>query len=132
MTLYEYIKQEQNDFDVWDTVFDNIVTVCCIDEDKEDEDNHYKFCIGIMKLVEFKSRVLWTDCAITGDWYGFLKKNYDTLLEWAKAHWREYAIPEDEEDFIYEWIDELHGMFAGGLSEESYADFVENYLPELC
>ena len=48
MTLYEYLKMSEYDYDTYDTDYDAVVTVCYIDEE---EDEYDKFCNGIIKNV---------------------------------------------------------------------------------
>lgn len=130
MTLYEYIKAAGRDFDVWDEVFDENITVCYISDNEENIDNYYKFCSNILRYVMFARPVLYSE-TIVANWYGFFDKNEKVFRDWAKEYWKEGTVPEDKDDFIFDWIIELHGMFGGGLSEESYKDFVENYMPRL-
>ena len=54
MTLYDFILQEQGDFDTYDTVFDVCVTVCEPYEYDEGEEKEYYdiFSDMIIKMVE--------------------------------------------------------------------------------
>lgn len=125
MTVYEYLKMTNGDYDTYDTEFDTCVT--CVDcSDSENEDNYYRFYSGIQKLVnviEIKKDIL------IANWSEMIRKNKVILEEFMKERWiKQY---EDEEDFIYEWIREFHLWGAGYASESTYKDFVENYMSKM-
>lgn len=125
MTLFEYMQLNDNmDYDVWDTVYDDCVTVCLAEEES---DNYDKFCFGIAKLVPFDNGGEY----VIADWNGFIERNESVFREWSELYWRDGTIPDDEDDFIEDWIIELHGMFAGGMSEDQYKKFVEEFLSRL-
>lgn len=123
MKLFELVNILQEDFDTYDTVYDAEVTVCFIEESK-DNDNYDKFCIGIIKKVEVVKGngnhgliVKWTD---------LIKNNMDKFKAFSAEHWYEDCQYEDDEDeFIYQWINEIHNYMAGNVDEEFYGVLVE-------
>lgn len=122
MKLYDVMKMTQADYDTYDTVFDAVVTVCYIEED-DANDNYDKFCIELMKKVEVER--INGDCLIV-KWTEFIKNNMDKFRAFTKEHWYENCQYEDDEDeFIYQWINEFHGYMAGNVSEDFYSTLVE-------
>ena len=128
MTLYDFIKVADNDYDTYDNTYDAIVTVCSFDKDDEQSEEYYeKFRIGIMKYVEVVKAI--SGWEVICDWSGFIKNNITVFREFAEEHWiRQY---EDEEDFIDQWIREIHYWLAGETSESVYKEFVENYMTRM-
>lgn len=121
MKLYEIMKLSQNDYDTYDTVFDADVTVCYIAEN-EVRDNYDKFCIELMKKVEVEK--------INGDdlivkWTELIQKNMEKFKAFTKENWYENCQYEDDEDeFIYQWIKEIHYYLAGYVDEDFYDELV--------
>ena len=125
MTLYEFIRMENADFDTYDTVFDAEVTVCVpCDEENDYYDKFYNF---ILKHVEFVEKTSEYEC--TAEWTKFIVNNIDVFRMAARRMWREETVPKSEDDLIYEWIMEIHSWLAGYVSETEYAEFMENYAP---
>jgi len=120
MKLYDYMKVSEEDYDTYDTVYDAVVTVCYIEEDAEN-DSYDNFCIELMKKAEVESKcgdglvVKWTEL-ITG--------NMDKFRAFTEKHWR-YKYRDDEDEFIYQWINELHLYMAGYVSEDFYDTLIE-------
>ena len=120
MTLYEFMKMSECDYDTYDVDFDTIVTVCLPDED-DNLDAYGKFCFEIIKKVEVLKVI---DSGLIVDWSGFIKRNIEQLREFADEYW--YNNYEDDEDeFVYQWINEIHAYLAGYVSEDIYEKFVE-------
>ena len=117
MTLYEYLKMSENDFDTYDTDYDAVVTVCYIDEENDEYD---KFCNGIIKKVN----VLHIDTHyLTVDWSGLIERNMDKFKCFTKAHWRKSCQYEDDVDeFVYQWVNEIHYYMAGYVDEDFYTE----------
>lgn len=122
-TLYRYLRMSENDFDTYDTKYDISVTVCYID--KED-DEYDKFCNGIIKKVNV---VEINNNSLTVNWSELIERNMDKFKEFTSKHW--YASCQYENDideFIYQWIKEIHGYMVGNVSEDFYStlnDFVK-------
>lgn len=132
---------EKADFDTYDTVFDTEVTVCCPMEffinirkkDTENEwyDTFYDFILKHVVVVEKTS-----ECECIAEWTPFITNNLEVFKEIAKDMWCEewvykYDGEPDDDDLIYEWINEIHSWLAGYVSESEYKDFMEKYAPKI-
>ena len=121
MKLYDFMKLSKDDYDTYDTVYDAEVTVCYIEENEEN-DSYDKFCIELMKKVDIEK--------INGDslivkWTEFITENMDKFKEFTKENWYENCQYEDDEDeFIYQWINETHQYLVGNVSEDFYDKLV--------
>ena len=116
MTLYEYLKLHESDYDTYDTEYDASVTVCFIDEEDEDTDDYYKFCTNIIKKVNV---VRADKYDLTVDWTKLIKDNMAKFKEFTGKHWK-YTYEDDKDEFIYQWINEIHAYMAGCVSESFY------------
>ena len=124
MTLYEFVKATQRDFDACDDVFDTSVTVCYIPDDEAENDDYDRFCIGIIKKVEMIRQV--DDCVLCCKWTDMIKRNMDKFRAFTREHWMEDCQYEDDEDeFIYQWIKEIHLYMAGYVDEKFYTTLVD-------
>lgn len=123
MTLYELMEVNKRDYDVRDNIFDSSITVCWIDKD-DISDNCDKFCMELIKKVYVVNNK--TDLSkdfVVADWYGLIKRNLNKFKEFAKTNWtRDYK---NEDDFIYQWIKEIHYYFAGYVGDSTYEKLVE-------
>lgn len=129
MTLYDYIKTFCEggwfDRDTYDTVFDNGITVCADIEHDEDE-YYYKFCNGLLKRVEV-DKIDDDFCLLK--WSDMIKNNIELFRDFAKKHWNSSSEEiEDDDDLIYEWLNEIHYWLAGYTSENVYKTFCEEVL----
>lgn len=118
MTLYEYLKMSENDFDTYDITYDAVVTVCYIaDEDERDE--YDKFCNGIIKKVD----VVHIDTHyLTVNWTELIERNIDKFKAFTKENWYESCQYEDDiDEFIYQWINEIHQYMAGNVDIDFYS-----------
>lgn len=129
MTLYEFIKVANNDYDTYDTLYDGVVTVCSFDsEDEKSEEYYEKFRIGIMKFVNVVKGV--SKNSLSCNWSEMIEYNMAIFKEFAKKHWRN-QYEDDEDEFIYQWIKEIHYWIAGEVGESTYKEFVENYMTRM-
>lgn len=130
MTLYDFLKLVKADFDTYDTVFDIEVTACePYESSMENMEWYDKFYDFILKHVEFVEKT--GECSCVVNWYKFIKDNMETFRECANDMWKEGIVPDDEEDFIYEWIKEINGWLTGYVSETEYKIFMEKYAPKI-
>lgn len=130
MTLYDFLKLVKADFDTYDTVFDIEVTACePYESSMENMEWFDKFYDFILKHVEFVEKT--GECSCVVNWYKFIKDNMETFRECANDMWKEGTVPDDEEDFIYEWIKEINGWLTGYVSETEYKIFMEKYAPKI-
>lgn len=123
MTLYELMKITEEDYDTYDNVFDGVVTVCYIDEDDEDYDNddYNNFCIGIVKKIEVVDKVR---DGLVCKWSDMIIRNMDKFKDFTEKYWR-YKYRDDDDEFIYQWINKIHSYMAGYVSEDFYTTLVE-------
>ena len=129
MTLYDFIKVANNDYDTYDTEMDAVVTVCSFDaEDEKSEEYYEKFRIGIMKFVEVDKGI--STCEITCKWTEMIEHNLPIFKEFTRKHWPN-QYEDDEDEFIYQWINEIHYWIAGEVGENTYKEFVENYMSRM-
>ncbi len=114
--LYDYIQTSECDYDTCDTKYDAVVTVCHI---WEEEDEYYKFCNNIMKkvnIVEINGDYLIVD------WCRLIERNIIKFRAFSAEHWYENRQYEDDEDeFIYQWINEINQYLAGYVSMRFYS-----------
>lgn len=123
MKLYDFLKVAHNDFDTCDTVFDTGVTVCYIDEEDESIDNYYKFCVELMKKVEVKEQ---NDDILIVKWTELIQNNMEKFRAFTAENWYETCQYEDDEDeFIYQWINEIDQYMAGNVAESFYDELVK-------
>ena len=121
MKLYELLKMSMEDYDTYDTVFDACVTVCYIGEEDAD-DSYDRFCINLMKKVEVVRIV--PSSHLTCEWTKLIRDNMEKFRAFTEEHWR-YKYHDDDDEFIYQWINEIHYYLAGYVSEDFYDNLVE-------
>lgn len=122
MKLYDFLKISQNDFDTEDTIYCAVVTVCYIDEE-DAEDNYDKFCIELMKKVEMEKQV---GDGLLVKWTELIQKNMEKFRAFTAENWYENCQYKDNDDeFIYQWINEIHQYMAGNVSEKFYDKLVK-------
>lgn len=124
MTLYEYLMVKKCDVDTYDTEYDAEITVCHI---YEEDDEYDKFCNGIIKKVNV---VEISKYALTVDWSELIKRNIDKFKKFTAEHWYSNCQYEDDiDEFIYQWISEIHHYMVGSVSEDFYSvlnEFVDS------
>ena len=124
MTLYDYMNTHNEDYDVYDNEFDTCVTVCPIlDSEVNKSDSYDVFCNSIIKRVKFVSEG-GHESTLIADWSGLIRANLDKFRTFSKAHWRS-QYEDDNEEFIYQWLNEIRAYMAGYVSEAVYSDLVE-------
>lgn len=114
MTLYDLIKNTGSDYDTYDDVYDECITVSI---NLEPNDDYDEFCIALTKLIvvvdpEYYGHVI---C----EWSNFIIKNMEVFREFSYKYWyKNYC--EDEEDFVWEWMKELNLLLAGYGEDGKY------------
>ena len=121
MKLYELLKMSESDYDVYDTEYDASVTVCFIEEDNK-MDDYDKFCVGITKKVEVVKIV--QDSHLVADWSTLIRDNMEKFKEFTEKNWK-YKYRDDEDEFMYQWINEIHLYMAGYVPDSFYSELVE-------
>lgn len=125
MNLYEYMKVEQYSIDTYDNVYDACVTVDYIEDDEykqyPDMENYYKFSLEILKKVEVVEKI--GDNLIV-KWNELIVNNMEKFREFTNKHWYN-NYEDDDEEFVYQWINEIHMYIAGYVSEDIYKKLVD-------
>lgn len=130
MTLYEFGQLGNSCLDTCDDVFDIIITADILTDDEENDLGYYgKFANFICKNVNVLGKA--GGCDIVADWSELITENMSVFREIANDMWYEGSVPDDDDDFIYEWLTEIHGWLAGGVSESAYKKFMEKYAPRI-
>lgn len=123
MKLYDFMKITEADWDTYDTVYDAGITVCYVEEN-EDNDSYESFCIELMKKVDVEEQS--GDYSLTVKWTEFIQNNMEKFKEFTAEYWK-YQYEDDEDEFVYQWINEIEAYMAGYVSEDFYdvlIDFV--------
>ena len=122
MKLYDFIKLTEKDYDTEDTVYCATVTVCFIEENKNN-DSYEKFCIELMKKVEVEKVF---DNAILVKWTDLIQNNMEKFRAFSAENWYESCQYEnDDDEFIYQWINEIDSYMAGYVAEDFYNELVK-------
>lgn len=120
MKLYDIMKVTEEDYDTYDTVYDAVITVCYIEED-DSNDDYDKFCIELMKKVEVENK---SGDGLVVKWTELITNNMEKFRAFTEKYWgRKYR--DDEDEFVYQWINEIHLYMAGYVSEDFYKTLVE-------
>lgn len=122
MKLYDYLKLTEKDYDTEDTIYCATVTVCYIEENGKN-DSYDKFCIELMKKAEVVKVI---DDIIIVKWTDLIQNNMDKFRKFTAENWYESCQYEDDEaEFIYQWIREIHYYMAGYVAEDMYDELVK-------
>jgi hypothetical protein len=121
------MKIEQCTMDTYDNVYDIGVTVEPIEDDDyktyPDDENYYKFCLEILKKVDVVEK---SGGSLIVNWNELVNNNMEKFRAFTEKHWREDCQYEDDNDeFVYQWINEIHLYLAGYTNEETYGEFVD-------
>lgn len=114
MKLYDFLATHDYCCDAYDDVYDTSVTA---DINPKPEDDYDEFCTGLVKLVEVKGTA-WDGNPICG-WSDLIERNIKVFRKFANDNWIKNNY-EDEDDFICEWIEELHRFMAGYGEYDQY------------
>lgn len=133
MTLLEYIKMHRG-YDVcWDCpdkVFDAVITVDCsvdhtgkidIIEDNPEFPNMPLFIKEFLGKVQVVS--LMSDGTPIIDADGLFRRNIETVRQWIAENWNGKWTNED--DIVYQMIQEIHYGIAGYKSNGQYGHYLE-------
>ena len=116
MTLYEHMNLAKNDFDTYDTTYDAEVTVCYIDSEHDEYD---KFCNGIIKKVDVVEIV---GESLVINWRELIERNIEKFKNFTSKYWyADCQYENDEDEFVYQWINEIHQYMVGNVSESFYS-----------
>ena len=106
-------------------MYDASVTVSI---NTEPEDDYDEFCVALCKMITIKGDT-WSGDLIC-NWSEFIKRNMVTFRNFANKHWYKNNFA-DEDDFICEWIEELH-LFLAGYGEDGAYGFYKAELLDEC
>ena len=116
MTLHEFIRLQENDFDTYDTEYDACVTVCYSDVEEHEMDDYEWFCNEIVKKVNV---VKVNNLSLSVNWSELIQRNMEKFKEFTNKYWK-YTYEDDIDEFIYQWINEINLYLAGYVSESFY------------
>lgn len=117
MKLLDYLKINSNDADYYDTNYEASVTVCFdVDGNTNDLDPYDCFCKKLYNCVQVKNEttVYWSDLIVN---------NMKLFKDFTNRYWR-YNYEDDEDEFIYQWIYELHAYCSGAANDDIYAEMI--------
>lgn len=121
ISVKEYIGIMNEDIDISDAKYGISVT-CTVPYPTQDHDFIDQFtdliCSNVYITESDGERA-------TADWSSLIEQNESLFREWSDLHWKyEYT---DKDEFISEWIGELHYMFAGYVPDEIYKEACEHF-----
>lgn len=120
MNLYDFLRISDKDYDTFDATFDICVTCVSV---VESPDNDYTdlFSIALYKVVEVIPEKS-TQSHPCVNWAGLITAHYDKFQSFMKKYWiTQYS---DKDEFIYQWINELHLMLAGNGTDSAYKELI--------
>lgn len=136
MNLLQYIKMHRDCDCCWDCpdkVFDAVVTVdCSVDRDGkvdiiDDKDDEYPnmplFIKEFLGKVEIVS--LMGDGTPIIDVDGLFRRNIETVRQWCKENWCVDHDTWDDDDIIYQLIQEIHLGIAGYKNNSGYGRYLQ-------
>lgn len=141
MTLLEYIKLHRPVvgestnccWDCPDKVFDAVITVDCsvdheghvdiIDEPDAEYPNMPLFIKEFLSKVQVVS--LMNDGTPIIDADGLFRRNIKTVRQWVAKNWEESWSEENDDDIIYQLIQEIHYGIAGYKGNKGYGLYLE-------
>ena len=133
MTLLAYIKMHRGCDVCWDCpdkVFDAVITVdCSVDPEGHIDilENDPEFPNMPLFINEFLGKV--TVVSLQGDGTpiidadGLFRRNIDTIKQWVAKNWN--GTWDDDDDIIYQMIQEIHYGIAGYKGNKSYGLYLE-------
>lgn len=136
MNLYDYCKEDGFNYDTHDNVFDMVVTVCVNPEEPDEDgaDPYNDFVKSIMKRVEVVSEDDITPAwSFIVAWSSLIQNNLKEFRAWTNENWIRGNY-KDDDDYICEWISQIHLLFAGYGTDADYRiihEFLEERIPEV-
>ena len=119
MYLQESLEMKRDGVDSWDTVYDVCVTAEYIPN--TETDSYSEFCRVLFSKVEIDH--IMSDYSVCVLWDDLIEKNMKLFDEFATKYWMyEY---EDKDEYIFQWITELHNYCAGNVPESYYPKLLE-------
>lgn len=126
MTLYNFLKENENDYDTYDNVYDICVTVSYI---KEEHDYYDMFCKRLYQKVNVLDII---NGNLIVDWSELIKRNMSKFIKFMKSNWKnQFDYINDVDEFIYQWIKEI-GLYISGYVSDSFYEVLYNFVNDLC
>lgn len=114
-------------FDTCDTICDAVVTWVWNKDAKIDD--RYPHYLKMSRLLASKLDIAYIsgdrNPVIAIEYSKFIKDNMELFREFANEYWDEEYIHEDDDDFLYEFIEQIHLMLSGLGCERDYKVFYE-------
>ena len=135
MTLLEYIKMHRGCAVCWDCpdkVFDAVITVDCsvgqdgtidILEDDKEFPNMPLFIREFLGKVSVVS--LMSDGTPIIDADGLFRRNIETVKQWCSKNWSVDLETWDDDDIIYQMLQEIHLGIAGYKGNKTYGSYLK-------
>lgn len=127
MTLYEYLKLQQGGWisaDTYDTVFDAVVTIDADIDHENSEDPYDQFVFGILRSVEIAK--IGKDTLVC-KWSKFINDNWQLFKAFSREYWNN-QYEDDNAEFVYQWIREIHYYLAGYVGNSTYKAFCKDII----
>lgn len=105
-------------FDTIDYVYDSVVTIDCKNGDDLDCDLLKKLLVEKVEVVKIVGDVIFAGYSY------FIDKNFSLFKTFAIENWGEERLVDDE-DLVYEFINQFHFLLGGSGTEKDYKNYVE-------
>lgn len=128
MRLYNFLKEKENenDYDTYDNVYDICVTVSHIEEE---HDYYDMFCKRLYQKVNVLDII---NGNLIVDWSELIKRNMSKFIKFMKNNWKnQFDYINDVDEFIYQWIKEI-GLYISGYVPNSFYEVLYNFVDDLC
>ena len=114
INLYDLLVISDSDCDTYDTDYDACITCCSIDDDPGDfyEKFYHEMCKKV-DVVEANGN------DIVVNWCELIERNFSKFKAFTKEHWK-YTYEDNDDELIYQWLNEINLYFAGYVSEDFY------------
>lgn len=121
MTVYDFLKREGCDFDVYDSEFVICITIGLA----EGEDPYAVFIRMLCQSTVFVEKI--SSMTAIAKWSELVCDHLTEFKQYAKKYW-EY-VPSDEDELIELWLTELAEYVSGNLPEDAYSELTKLFEP---
>lgn len=104
-------------FDTSDNVYDAVVTWDWVTEDEMEDEYYDNFVKTLAEKVEVIKTVGKTHPVIIVGYSDLINNNLELFWDFAIDNWREEKLIDDDDNLVYEFIEEFHRLVAGNGSE---------------
>lgn len=129
MKLLEFLNLHSDvTEDTSDTIYDAVVTVVWDKECNElaKTDWYYTFCKELYAKVDFVEVNKYNVWIV--DYAGFIKRNLEHFKKYSEQNWKSSyhnLCDEDEDEYIYTWINNIHYLLSGEITESESKDMID-------